>query len=432
MNICKNLKSNNICGKGCSSSGYCKMPCSYYEGFNLKIFTDNIEQEALDQIHTLLSQDAFKNCKVRIMPDVHAGAGCVIGFTADLGDKVIPNIVGVDIGCGMLCVSVGHGSIDFEKLDNIIRTYVPSGRNVHEGRQMHYERLQELYCYRELKDTKRIERSIGTLGGGNHFIEIDVADDGYKYLVIHTGSRNLGKQVADYYQNLAYELMSGKDDLYEKQTALIEEYKAAGRKSEIQIAIKELHRNFRAKIPNIPKDLCYLEGKYREQYLHDMKICQEFAYFNRLTIAQIICNHMGWGVDMDMPDYFETIHNYIDHDSNIVRKGAIAANKGQRVLIPMNMRDGCILGVGKGNEDWNCSAPHGAGRLMSRTKARETLSMSDYTHSMDGIFTTSVSSDTIDEAPMAYKPAEEIIKYIEPTVEILRILKPVYNFKASE
>ena len=399
---------------------------------DLKIFTDNIEQEALEQIHTLLTQDAFKDCKVRIMPDVHAGAGCVIGFTANLGDKVIPNIVGVDIGCGMLCVSVGHNDIDFEKLDNVIRTYVPSGRNVHEGRKMHYERLKELFCYRELKDTKRIERSIGTLGSGNHFIEIDVADDGYKYLIIHTGSRNLGKQVADYYQNLAYELMSGKDELYEKQAALIEEYKAAGKKSEIQDAIKELHRNFHAAIPNIPKDLCYLEGVYRERYLHDMRICQEFAYLNRVMIAQIICNHMGWGVGADIPTYFECIHNYIDHDSNIVRKGAISAKFGEKVLIPMNMRDGCILGVGKGNEDWNCSAPHGAGRIMSRMKARETLDLTDYAHSMDGIYTTSVSTDTIDEAPMAYKPMDEIIRNIEPTVEILQVLKPMYNFKASE
>lgn len=356
----------------------------------------------------------------------------MIGFTADLGDKVIPNIVGVDIGCGMLCVSIGHDDIDFEKLDNVIRTYVPSGRNVHERRQMHYERLKELFCYRELKDTKRIERSIGTLGGGNHFIEIDVAGDGYKYLIIHTSSRNLGKQVADYYQNLAYELMSGKDDLYEKQAALIEEYKAAGRKSEIQDAIKELHRNFHAETPNIPKDLCYLEGVYRERYLHDMRICQEFAYFNRVMIAQIICNHMGWGVDADMPAYFECIHNYIDHDSNIVRKGAISAKFGEKVLIPMNMRDGCILGTGRGNADWNCSAPHGAGRIMSRMKARETLDLTEYAHSMDGIYTTSVSTDTIDEAPMAYKSMDEIIKNIEPTVEILQILKPMYNFKASE
>lgn len=399
---------------------------------DLKIFTKNVEQEAVDQIELLLAQDAFKDCKVRIMPDVHAGKGCVIGFTADLGEKVIPNIVGVDIGCGMLCVSLGQTDVDFEKLDNVIRSYVPSGRDVHEGRIIRFDELQELKCYRELRDTKRIERSIGTLGGGNHFIEVDVAEDGYKYLVIHTGSRNLGKQVADYYQNLAFELMSGKDKLYEEQDRLIKEYKAAGRKSEIKNAIAELHRNFNAVNPNIPKDLCYLDGKYREDYLHDMRICQKFAYINRVMIAQIICNHMGWGVDADMPDYFECIHNYIDHDSNIVRKGAISAKYGEKVLIPINMRDGCIIGTGKGNEDWNCSAPHGAGRVMSRTKAKELVSLEEFEKSMDGIYTTSVNQSTIDESPMAYKTLDEIVENIKDTVDVLAIIKPVYNFKASE
>lgn len=399
---------------------------------NLKIFTKNVEQEAVDQIELLLAQDAFKDCKVRIMPDVHAGKGCVIGFTADLGEKVIPNIVGVDIGCGMLCVSLGQTDIDFEKLDNVIRSYVPSGRDVHDGRIIRFEELQDLKCYRELRDTKRLERSIGTLGGGNHFIEVDVAEDGEKYLVIHTGSRNLGKQVADYYQNLAFELMSGKDKLYEEQDRLIKEYKAAGRKSEIQSAIAELHRNFKAVNPKIPKDLCYLEGKYREDYLHDMRICQKFAYMNRVMIAQIICNHMGWGVDADMPDYFECIHNYIDHDSNIVRKGAISAKYGEKVLIPINMRDGCIIGTGKGNEDWNCSAPHGAGRVMSRTKAKELVSLEEFEKAMDGIYTTSVNQSTIDESPMAYKTLDEIVENIKDTVDVLAIIKPVYNFKASE
>ena len=233
---------------------------------NLKVYAKTIEDEALEQINTLLSQEAFKDCKVRIMPDVHAGKGCVIGFTADLGNKVIPNIVGVDIGCGMLCVSLGHrnfNAVTLNTLDRVIRTYVPSGKNVHDGRKMRFEELKELYCYRELKDTKRLERSIGTLGGGNHFIEVDVAEDGYKYLIIHTGSRNLGKQVADYYQNLAYELMCGKDDLYDRQEKLIADYKAAGRKSEIESAIKELRRNFRAVTPKLPKDLSYLDGKYR-------------------------------------------------------------------------------------------------------------------------------------------------------------------------
>lgn len=399
---------------------------------NLKIFTKNVEQEAVDQIELLLAQDVFKDCKVRIMPDVHAGKGCVIGFTADLGEKVIPNIVGVDIGCGMLCVSLGQADIDFEKLDNVIRSYIPSGRDVHEGRIIRFEELQDLKCYRELRDTKRLERSIGTLGGGNHFIEIDVAEDGEKYLVIHTGSRNLGKQVADYYQNLAFELMSGKDKLYEEQDRLIKQYKAAGRKSEIQSAIAELHRNFKAVNPKIPKDLCYLEGKYREDYLHDMRICQKFAYINRVMIAQIICNHMGWGVDADMPDYFECIHNYIDHDSNIVRKGAISAKLGEKVLIPINMRDGCIIGTGKGNEDWNQSAPHGAGRVMSRTKAKELVSLEEFEKSMDGIYTTSVNQSTIDEAPMVYKTLDEIVENIKDTVDVLAIIRPVYNFKASE
>lgn len=399
---------------------------------DLKIFTENIEHEALNQIYTLVKQPAFSDCKIRIMPDVHAGKGCVIGFTADLGEKVIPNIVGVDIGCGMLCVSLGQTDIDFEKLDNVIRSYVPSGRDVHDGRIIRFDELQELKCYRELRDTKRLERSIGTLGGGNHFIEVDVAEDGYKYLVIHTGSRNLGKQVADYYQNLAFELMSGKDELYEEQGRIIEEYKAAGRKSDIQNAIAELHRNFKAVNPNIPKDLCYLEGKYREDYLHDMRICQKFAYMNRVMIAQIICNHMGWGVDADMPDYFECIHNYIDHDSNIVRKGAISAKLGEKVLIPINMRDGCIIGTGKGNEDWNYSAPHGAGRTMSRSKAKESILLEEYQKAMDGIFTTSVNTSTIDESPMAYKTMDEIIGNIKDTVEIVDIIKPIYNFKANE
>ena len=399
---------------------------------DLKIFTKNVEQEAVDQIELLLAQDAFKDCKVRIMPDVHAGKGCVIGFTADLGEKVIPNIVGVDIGCGMLCVSIGHGDIDFEKLDNVIRTYVPSGRNVHDGRNYKFVGLQDLKCYRELRDTKRLERSIGTLGGGNHFIEIDVAEDGEKYLVIHTGSRNLGKQVAEYYQNLAYELMSGKDKLYDEQEKIIAEYKSTGRKSEIQSAIAELHRKFKAVNPKLPNDLCYLEGKYREDYLHDMRICQKFAYFNRVMIAQIICNHMGWGVDNDMPDYFECIHNYIDHDSNIVRKGAISAKLGEKVIIPINMRDGCIIGTGKGNDDWNQSAPHGAGRIMSRTKAKEIVTLEEFKASMDGIYTTSVNASTIDESPMAYKTLDEIIGNIKDTVDVMAIIKPVYNFKASE
>lgn len=411
---------------------------------DLKIFTDNIEREAIDQINTLLEQPAFADCKVRIMPDVHAGAGCVIGFTADLGDKVIPNIVGVDIGCGMFTVELGRidtgingktdssivnyvTDIDYEKLDNVIRTCIPSGRNVHEEINYIFPELKNLRCYNKLKNIDWLERSMGTLGGGNHFIEIDEGFEGRKYLVIHTGSRNLGKQVADYYQNLAVELMIGRDKLAYERDRLIAEYKDQGRSSEIQDAIKELRNTWRKKTNDIPKELCYLTGKYRDDYIYDMKICQRFAKQNRLMIALKIMLSMGWySIDL-----FETVHNYID-ESNMIRKGAISAKKGEKVLIPINMRDGSLLCVGKGNEDWNCSAPHGAGRIMSRSKARESISMESFRESMTGVYTTSVCESTIDESPMVYKPMDEIINNIKDTVDILDVLKPVYNFKASE
>lgn len=395
---------------------------------DLKIFTDNIESKALNQIYTLIKQPAFKNCKVRIMPDVHAGAGCVIGFTADLGDKVIPNIVGVDIGCGMLTIELGKIDIDFQFLDNIIRNKIPSGRNTHDGRMVRLDDLQKLYCYRELKDSKRLERSIGTLGGGNHFIEIDSDDEGNKYLIIHTGSRNLGKQVAEYYQRLAVEIMQGKDKLYAMQEQLIEDYKKQGRKKEIEKAIKELHRTFNPNPLGIPKELCYLTGKYRDQYLHDMEICKEYAVLNRNAIASIILDAMKW----KSLGGFETIHNYIEIESNMVRKGAISAKDGELLLIPINMRDGCIIGKGKGNEDWNCSAPHGAGRIMSRSKAKEILSIDEFKDTMKDIFTTSVNQSTIDESPMVYKSIDEIVNNIKDTVDIVKIIKPVYNFKAAE
>ena len=395
---------------------------------DLKIFTENIEKEALEQIERLIHQPAFENCKVRIMPDVHAGAGCVIGFTADLGDKVIPNIVGVDIGCGMLTVSLGKPELDLTKLDGAMRKRVPSGRQTHAGRHVKFPKIQELYCFRQLRDTKRMERSIGTLGGGNHFIELDADQEGNKYLIIHSGSRNLGKQVAEYYQGLAVELMQGKDKLYEMQEKLIKEYKAAGRRKEIQGAIRELHRKFDPNPLNIPKELCYLTGEYRERYLHDMEICQEFAVLNRKEMADAILDEL----DIGELDRFETIHNYIEFGSNMVRKGAISAKKGELLLIPINMRDGCIIGRGKGNPDWNLSAPHGAGRLMSRTKAKESITLEAFERSMEGIYTTSVNQSTIDESPMAYKPLAEILENIKDTVEIVKLIKPVYNFKASE
>lgn len=395
---------------------------------DLKIFTKNIEPEAINQIHTLIKQPAFCDCKVRIMPDVHAGAGCVIGFTADLGDKVIPNIVGVDIGCGMLTIKLKDKEIDLQNLDNTIRMYIPSGREAHEGRMVKFDKIQELFCYRELKNAKWFGRSIGTLGGGNHFIEVDTDEEECKYLIIHSGSRNLGKQVADYYQNLAVEIMQGKDELFEMQEKLIADYKAQGKRKEIQKAIKELHRKFNPNPLGIPKELCYLTGKYRESYLHDMKICQEYAELNRNTMADIIIEHMGF----TEIERFQTIHNYIEHDTNMVRKGAISAKKDELLLIPINMRDGCILGKGKGNNDWNQSAPHGAGRLMSRSKAKEVVDIDEYKAAMSGIFTTSVDRSTIDEAPMVYKPIDEIVNNIGDTVEIISIIKPIYNFKAGE
>lgn len=404
---------------------------------DLKIFTENIEQEAVEQIDLLLNQEPFKECKVRIMPDVHAGKGCVIGFTADLKDKVIPNIVGVDIGCGMLCVELGKIEIDLERLDKVINECIPAGRNIREHKLLDFKPINELFCLRELKETKKFNRAIGTLGGGNHFIEIDVEDDGNKYLVIHTGSRNLGKQVADYYQNLAIELCSGKEEMYKKKEEIIRTYKKQERKSEIQKALKELEKGYKNNKPKLPKELCYLEGKYREMYLHDMKICQEYASLNRLQLAkQIITAYFELTSISDMyppimENSFETIHNYISFNDNIVRKGAISAKKGERVLIPINMRDGSIIAIGKGNEDWNNSAPHGAGRIMSRKKAKETFKLEEFKDSMKDIYTTSVVEETIDEAPFVYKTMQEILDNIQDTVKVEKIIKPIYNFKAK-
>lgn len=400
---------------------------------NLKIFTKNIEQKAVEQINLLLEQEPFKNCKIRIMPDVHAGKGCVIGFTADLEDKVIPNIVGVDIGCGMLCVELGKIDLDLARLDKVINEVIPAGRNIREHKLLDFELINELYCLRELKEVKKFNRAIGTLGGGNHFIEIDVDNEDNKYLVIHTGSRNLGKQVAEYYQNMAIELCSGKEEMYHRKENIIKTYKEQSRKSEIQKALKGLEKEYKNNMPNLPKDLCYLIGKYREMYLHDMKICQEYACCNRVNIAnEIIKNYLGKeqynNINWKM---FETIHNYISFEDNIVRKGAISAKKGEKILIPINMRDGSIIAVGKGNKDWNESAPHGAGRIMSRTKAKEMFNINEFKEVMKEIYSTSVIEETIDEAPFVYKPMQEIINNIQDTVEIQKIIKPIYNFKAK-
>lgn len=394
------------------------------------VYAKTVEDSALEQIKLLCSQEFVKNAKIRIMPDVHTGTGCVIGFTANLGEMVIPNIVGVDIGCGMLCVKLGKVDMDFEKLDDTVRKYVPCGKNVNEGRIVRYPKLQEMHCYRNLKDTKRIERSIGSLGGGNHFIEIDTDEFGCKYLVIHTGSRNLGKQVAEFYQKMAYDILCGKDKLFEEQKRIIEEYKAAGRRTEIQAELKKLKAEFQSKTTSVPKELCYLTGEYRKMYLDDMAVCQEFATLNRKTIANsVLSDYFGKGFENF--ESFETIHNYIDLESNIIRKGAVSAKNGEMLLIPINMRDGSLICIGKGNEDWNCSAPHGAGRLLSRGSAKETLSVEEYQKEMEGIFSTCVTESTLDESPMAYKNKDEIISEITPAAEIVSQIKPVYNFKAS-
>lgn len=328
----------------------------------------------------------------------------------------------------MLCVELGKIDIDLQKFDEIVNKYIPAGRNIREHKLDSFDKIQELYCLRELKETNKFEKAIGTLGGGNHFIELNIDDDNNKYLVIHTGSRNMGNQVAQYYQKLAIELCSGKEEMFKKKEEIIKIYKEQGRKKEIQSALKQLEMKYKENKPQLPDDLCYLTGEYREDYLHDMKICQEYASLNRKYIALEILNKYG----IVARSKFETIHNYIDFEDNIVRKGSIRANKDELVIIPINMRDGSIIAVGKGNKDWNNSAPHGAGRIMSRKKAKEILRLEEFKKSMQGIYTTSVVEETIDEAPFVYKPMQEIIDNIKDTVEIKKIIKPIYNFKAKD
>jgi RNA-splicing ligase RtcB len=394
-----------------------------------KVFTDNLEEGAKEQIIELLNQDFIKDSKVRIMPDVHQGMGCVIGFTAHMGDKVIPNIVGVDLGCGMLTVELGNVDIDLSKLDDIIHKRIPSGKSTHNERKFKFDELNDLHCFRDLKDTKRIERSIGTLGGGNHFIEVGVDSKNNKYLVIHSGSRNLGKQVAEIYQRLAIDLCSGKEDYFIKRDEIITGYKAEGKRKEIKKVLEELKKEYDNLQPSYPKALCYLTGEYREKYLHDMKICQEYASLNREMMADIIVQSL-FKRELYEFTYFETIHNYINFKDNIIRKGAISAYEGEKVLIPINMRDGSIIAIGKGNPEWNYSAPHGAGRLMSRNVAKESVNLDDFKRSMEGIYSTSVNEYTLDESPFAYKPIEEILNNIGDTVKIIDTIKPIYNFKA--
>jgi RNA-splicing ligase RtcB len=383
-----------------------------------------IEEEAIEQIRRMCDYEFTAGSRIRIMPDVHAGKGCTIGTTMTITDKAVPNIVGVDIGCGMYTVSLGKADIDFERLDEAAH-FIPSGMNVWEGRQEHFD-LEQLRCYRDLKDTKRLECSLGTLGGGNHFIEIDESADGEKYLVIHSGSRNLGKQVAELYQKLAVDLSKGKEEYFKKRDEIIRTYKEQGKRKEIQAALKKIA--WEQKESLIPEDLCFLYGSYLEDYLHDVEVCQRFARRNREKMAEILLERTGIAAG----EAFHTIHNYIDTEEMILRKGAIAAHAGEKVLIPINMRDGSVLAVGKGNAEWNYSAPHGAGRIMSRKAAKDKLSLEEYRETMKGVYTTSVNEATLDEAPMAYKSLDDIIDVIRDSVDIIDVMKPVYNFKASD
>ena len=392
-----------------------------------KVFTDLVDEGALEQVKVLCDQEIYKDSKIRMMPDIHKGIGCTIGTTMTIDGAICANLVGVDLNCGMLVVQF-EGDLDFEKLDKIIHEKIPSGFSVHADPTFYVEwdKLHDLLNNLKCKDHVDIEyalRSCGSLGGGNHFIEINVDDEGNQYLVIHSGSRKLGLEVANYYQKEAYSGLTKVKP--EKRQALIEELKALGRTSEIQTELQKLTESCRK---DIPKDLAYCEGDLFEDYIHDIKILAHFADLNRWIMAREILYYMDW----EEIDNFTTVHNYIDTDNMIVRKGAVSAQKGEKLIIPINMRDGSIIAIGKGNPDWNYSAPHGAGRLYSRTAAKDLFSVDEYSKSMDGIYTTSISDMTLDECPMAYKPIEAILDNIGDTVEVLKIIKPVYNFKAGE
>lgn len=388
-----------------------------------KIFTDVVDEKSVEQVKLLLDQEFVSGSKIRMMPDIHAGSGCTIGTTMTISDKICPNLVGVDIGCGMHVTKLNlkESDVDFEKLDEQIRNHIPSGFNIRSGVHPYIRntRLDELCC-RDSVDLNRAGLSLGTLGGGNHFIEVDKDDEDNLYLVIHSGSRHLGVEVANYYQDWAYNSLKG--GFRHDREFIIDKLRSEGREHDIS---KEL-----AKIGtfNIPKDLCYVRSTLFDSYLHDMKIVQEYAKWNRIAMTDVIREYMRWGFEED----FHTIHNYIDTDNMILRKGAVSAQKGERLLIPINMRDGSLICVGKGNPDWNYSAPHGAGRLFGRMAAKKEFTVDEFKESMKGIYTTSVNFDTLDECPMAYKSMEDIVNNITDTVDISKVIKPVYNFKAGK
>lgn len=387
-------------------------------------YTNELEGAALEQIQAVCNQSEFTDCKIRIMPDVHAGKGCTIGTTMTIRDKIVPGMVGVDIGCGMETVELEEHEIDFEKLDALIRKEIPFGREIRDiPHPLNSEiDLTQLRCAGQV-NLDRAMHSIGSLGGGNHFIEVDRAEDGRLFLVIHSGSRHLGTEVADYYQNEGRRALWGGAKHQIQET--IAKLKTEGRFREIQKTITALKKEHEL---DIPKDLAYVEGKLFDDYIHDMKLTQQFAVLNRKAMADVILEGMG----LHAMDIFTTIHNYIDTEAMILRKGSVSAKAGEKLLIPINMRDGSLICIGKGNKEWNCSAPHGAGRLMSRRAALSTLSMEEFQKEMKGIYTTCVVPDTLDESPMAYKSLDDIVSQIGPTAEIVERIRPVYNFKASD
>ncbi len=388
-----------------------------------KVFTDIVDNESISQVINLLNQPYVEGSRVRMMPDIHAGAGCTIGTTMTIKDKICPNLVGVDIGCGMETIRIREHYIEPQKLDKVIRAKIPSGFEIRKDPHRYSQKidLKELYCSSAI-NIDRAYNSIGTLGGGNHFIEANKDDEGGVWLVIHSGSRHLGLEIANYYQEAAYKALT----TYSKEETekIIEDLKRAGRQKEIQGVLKSL----KSKHTSIPKPLAYVEGVLFERYLHDMKIAQRFADLNRKAMMDTIVKEMG----VHVSEQFTTVHNYIDVENMILRKGAVSAKDGERLLIPINMRDGSLVCTGKGNEDWNCSAPHGAGRLMSRSEAKRTFTVSEFKKQMEGVYTTSVGRSTLDECPMAYKNIEDIVNNIDPTVMINAIIKPIYNFKAGE
>ncbi len=389
-----------------------------------KIFADVVDSASIAQVQELCNQEFTAGSRIRLMPDIHAGAGCTIGTTMTIADKVVPNLVGVDIGCGMETVRIREGRLELQKLDKLIQEKIPSGFAIRDSAHPYLSQidLSELCCARHV-DLLRAERSIGTLGGGNHFLEVDRDDDGNLYLVVHSGSRHLGVEVASHYQQAGYKALNRADDA--SVEALVARMKAEGREKEIP---KEIKRLKNARQTRIPKALAYVSGDLFAQYIHDMRIVQRFAMLNRQAMVDVIVK----GMKLHVVEQFSTIHNYIDTDARILRKGAVSAKAGERLLIPINMRDGSLLCVGKGNADWNFSAPHGAGRLMSRADARQSFTVSAFKKQMAGVYTTSVSKATLDECPMAYKGMENILNQIGPTADVEKILRPIYNFKAGD